>query len=57
MNNTQATQNETYYWVVGDTKKGFEIRSKRPRTKYVPEPILGLENAKRWIAVQFLLNA
>ena len=38
-------------------KNGFKIKSKQPRGKYVPEPIMGLENAKRWIAMEFLLNA
>lgn len=48
---------QKWYWVLGDTKKGFKIVDKRPRTKFVPEPFDSLENAKRWIALQFLLNA
>lgn len=48
---------EKLYWVLGDTKNGFEIRTKKPRTKFVPEPIRGKENVQRWIALQFLLEA
>jgi hypothetical protein len=48
-------QKKTWYWVVGDTTKGFKIYSKIPRTNFVPEPFENLENAKRWIAMQFLL--
>lgn len=50
-------QAENYYWVIGSTKNGFKIKSKQPKGKYVPEPIMGLENAKRWIAMEYLLNA
>ena len=50
-------QNKKWYWVLGDTKKGFKIVDKKPRTKFVPEPFDNLENAKRWIALEFLLNA
>lgn len=50
-------QSENYYWVIGSTKTGFKIKSKQPKGKYVPEPIMGLENAKRWIAMEYLLNA
>ena len=48
---------EKWYWVLGDTQKGFKIVDKKPRTKFVPEPFNSLENAKRWIAMEFLLNA
>lgn len=51
------TENKKWYWVLGDTKKGFKIVDKKPRTKFVPEPFDNLENAKRWIAMEFLLNA
>ena len=51
------SKNKKWYWVLGDTKKGFKIVDKRPRTKFVPEPFDSLENAKRWIALQFLMNA
>jgi hypothetical protein len=50
-------QSQKYYWVLGSTKNGFKIKDKQPKGKYVPEPIMGLENAKRWIAMEFLLNA
>jgi hypothetical protein len=49
--------NNKFYWVLGDTKKGFKIVDKKPKTKFVPEPFDNLENAKRWIAMEFLLNA
>lgn len=49
--------NKRWYWVLGDTKKGFRIVDKKPRTEYVPEPFDDLESAKRWVAMQFLLNA
>lgn len=49
--------NKRWYWVVGDTKKGFKVVDKQPRAKFVPEPFNSLESAKRWIAMQFLLNA
>ena len=32
------TQSKKWYWVLGDTKKGFKIVDKKPRTKFVPEP-------------------
>lgn len=51
------TQSKKFFWVLGDTKKGFKISGKRPRTKFVPEPFDKLESAKRWIAIQFLLNS
>ena len=50
-------QSKKWYWVLADTKKGFKIVDKKPRTKFVPEPFDNLENAKRWIAMEFLLNA
>lgn len=50
-------KNKKWYWVLGDTKKGFKIVDKKPRTKYIPEPFDSLENAKRWIAMEFLMNA
>lgn len=50
-------ESKKWYWVLGDTKKGFKIVDKKPRTKFVPEPFDNLENAKRWIAMEFLLNA
>lgn len=51
------TENKKWYWVLGNTKKGFRIVDKRPRTKFVPEPFDNLENAKRWIAMEFLMDA
>ena len=50
-------QNKKWFWVLGDTKKGFKIVDKKPRTKFVPEPFDTLERAKRSIDMQFLLNA
>ena len=46
-----------FYWVLGDHINGFKIVSKRPRTKFVPEPFEGLESAKKWIRFQILINA
>jgi hypothetical protein len=54
---TTTTNKQKWYWVLGDTKKGFKIVSKKPRTKFVPEPFDNIENAKRWIAMEFLINA
>ena len=51
------TTTKKWYWVLGDTNKGFKIVSKLPRTKYIPEPFDNLESAKRWIAMEYLLNA
>ncbi len=45
------------YWVLGDTKQGFSIVDKKPKTKHIPEPFGSLDAAKRWIAVEYLLNA
>jgi len=56
-NKDMKTENKKWYWVLGDTKKGFKIVDKKPRTKFVPEPFDNLENAKRWIAMEFLMNA
>ena len=55
--NIMTKTNNKFYWVLGDTKKGFKIVDKKPKTKFVPEPFDNLENAKRWIAMEFLLNA
>jgi hypothetical protein len=51
------TTKRKLYWVLGDHINGFKIVDKRPRTKHVPEPHESLEAAKRWTAMQFLLNA
>jgi hypothetical protein len=51
------TVKQKLYWVLGDFKKGFKILDKKPRAKFIPEPFDNLESAKRWIAMQFLLNA
>lgn len=56
-NKEMKTESKKWYWVLGDTKKGFKIVDKKPRTKFVPEPFDNLENAKRWIAMEFLMNA
>lgn len=56
-NRTMKKQKRKFYWVMGDTKKGFLIVDKQPKTKFVPEPFNSLENAKRFIAMEFLLNA
>ena len=50
-------QNKKLYWVLGDAKKGFKIVDKKPRRKFIPEPFDNLENAKRWTAIEFLMNA
>ena len=55
--NTDMTTQRKLYWVLGDHINGFKIVDKRPRTKHVPEPHESLEAAKRWTAMQFLLNA
>jgi hypothetical protein len=55
--NMKTLENKKWYWVLGNTKKGFKIVDKKPRTKYVPEPFDNLENAKRWMALEYLLNA
>lgn len=54
---TQVMRKNELFWVIGDHIKGFKIVTKKPRTKHVPEPHQSLELAKRWIAMQFLLNA
>ena len=54
--NNMKNQMKKYYWVLGNTKKGFKIVDKKPRSNFVPEPFDNLENAKRWIAMEFLLN-
>ena len=54
--NAMTTESKKLYWVLGDTQKGFRIVGKRPRTKFVPEPFDNLENAKRWMAMEFLLR-
>ena len=53
----KAQQKRKLYWVLGDTNKGFKIVDKKPRTKYVPEPFESIENAQRWMALEYLLNA
>ena len=45
------------YWALGDSKKGFKIVIKKPRSKFVPEPFNNLESANRWIAMEYLNNA
>ena len=54
MENSAKTK---WYWVSGDHIKGFKIHSKQPRHKFVREPFRCLESAKRFIAMEFLLNA
>jgi len=51
------TENTKWYWVLGNTKKGFKIVDKKPRTKYIPEPFDNIEKAQRWMALEYLLNA
>jgi len=44
------------FWVKGDTKKGFEIVSKQPRTKIVREPFETLREAKIFIANEWSMS-
>lgn len=46
-----------WYWVTGDHIKGFKIATRRPRSKFVREPFDDIEKARRFIAMEFLLNA
>lgn len=46
-----------WYWVTGNTEKGFKVVSIRPRSKLVREPYESYEAAQRAIAFEFLINA
>lgn len=46
-----------WFWVVGDTNKGFKVVTRRPRSKHVNEPHPTREGAEKWIALQWLLNS
>lgn len=48
---------KTLYWVKGDTKKGFEIVTKQPRTKIVREPFETLREAQIFIANEWSMSA
>jgi len=50
-------EKKTWFWVVGDTKKGFRITTKRPRTKFVREPFYSNLAANNFIALEYLKNA
>jgi len=47
----------TLFWVLGDHIKGFDIRTKKPRTKFVPEPFTSMLAAQKFISYQILINA
>lgn len=46
-----------YYWVLGNHVKGFRIVDKMPKGRIIPEPFDSLEAAKRWVAMEYLLNS
>ena len=48
---------KTWYWVIGNVKKGFSVTSKRPRTKHVEEPHETEKGAYLWIANFYSQNA
>lgn len=47
---------KTLYWVKGDTKKGFEIVTKQPRSKFVREPFETLKQAQVFIANEWSMS-
>ena len=40
----------TWFWVTGNTNKGFKVVTKRPRTKHINEPHSTMKGAQVWIA-------
>ena len=53
----KTQENQKWYWVSGDHLKGFKIHEKQPKHKFIREPFRTLEQAKRFIDMEFLLNA
>lgn len=47
---------KTLFWVTGDTKKGFKIVTKQPKTKIVREPFETLRNAQLFIANEWSMS-
>jgi len=54
---TMKTEKTTWYWVIGNPKKGFTVTTKRPRAKHVEEPHRTERGAYLWIANYFSQNA
>jgi hypothetical protein len=50
------TTTKTLFWVKGDTKKGFEIVTKMPKTKIVREPFETLREAQIFIANEWSMS-
>ena len=50
------TSTKKLYWVKGDTRKGFEIVTKQPRTKFVREPFETLRSAELFIANEWSMS-
>ena len=50
------TLTKKIFWVKGNTKKGFEIVTKQPRTKTVIEPFETLREAQLFIANEWSMS-
>jgi hypothetical protein len=50
------TTTKTLFWVKGDTKKGFEIVTNQPKTKFVREPFETLRQAQLFIANEYSMS-